>query len=448
VTVLTVRLDCADDAAGTPVVVEVAPHPRGERRTAVGRAGGHLEFDLRDGLYAVRAELPSGRSIAESVLLPAGRAEVQIDLGDALALVTDSAQRSWGEFRDDAWIRLWQRTEAGWQVIPWSFAPSTWTPSRTTYRLPAADGPRMVQTSGDGTVPRFAVLPAAAVDVTVRPAAGDDPWLAVFVTTLDPAGEALRAYLASGDLSRARLIAGSVTPDGAAARTALGLLRLRDPDPAASAPVSDDLIIDAWSALRSGHGEGVARADLLAAASGMLPVYPACLRLLVEGLQRFEDAETRAALAALDPYLAAADLTQTTVAFAGSIPDRPDLYATNGATETLPHAERLAPRADAELAGLADDLLDVTSDVREWRLPAQNWASIERTLRVLRESLKARDLDRIAEGTSDLELAGPVRSARPAGSQSAPPAPVVEALELLVSTIIPLLNALRGWTGR
>jgi hypothetical protein len=442
-TVLTVRLDCADDAAGTPVVVEVAPHPRGECRTTVGRAGGNLEFDLRDGLYGVRAELPSGRSIAESVLLPADRAEVRIELGDALALVTDSAQRYWGEFRDDAWVRLWQRADAGWRVIPWSFAPSTWTPSRATYRLPAAERPRLVQTGGDGMVPQFAVLPATAADVTVRPAAGEDPWLAVFVTTLDPAGEALRAYLGSGDLTRARLIAGSVTPDGAAGRTALGLLRLRDPDPAASAPVSDDLIIDAWTAFRSGHGEEVARASFLAAAGGGLPVYPVCLRLLVEGLQRFEDPEIRAALAGLDPYLAAADLTQTTVAFAGSTPDRPDLYATNRATGTLPHAERLAPRADAELAGLADDLLDITSDVREWRLPAENWVSIERTLRVLPESLEARDLNRIAEGTSDLELAGPVRSARPTASQSAPPVPVIEALERLISAIASLVDALR-----
>jgi hypothetical protein len=146
------------------------------------------------------------------------------------------------------------------------------------------------------------------------------------------------------------LLRGNVTEPAAAAVGGYYLLRVSDLDRLHNWPANltdrtewmpDGLVIRAWQLIReqqdseqpsqealdrAGEALDIAREDLLEAVEWGIPVYTEGLRLLIAGLKLLAahaddtDPEVRDAINRLRPFVAAADLSQSTTTYTGSSP--------------------------------------------------------------------------------------------------------------------------------
>ncbi|CAM4438738.1 CATRA system-associated protein [Nocardia ninae] len=83
-----------------------------------------------------------------------------------------------------------------------------------------------------------------------------------------------------------------------------------------------------------------------------------------------------------------------------------------------------------------DDLLDVLSDLAEWRLPPPRWEHVAQAVDALVEPLMNGDALAVRAAIDEVELMGPVRATRiGAGDRSSAPSRVMDRVNTLVHTL-------------
>jgi hypothetical protein len=67
------------------------------------------------------------------------------------------------------------------------------------------------------------------------------------------------------------------------------------------------------------------------------------------------------------------------------------------------------PGPGALPSSLKADIVDIVSDVLQWRLTEARWKQVEQLVNALHEALQTASLEAVEKATADLELASPLR---------------------------------------
>jgi len=369
-------------ARQAPAVVEV----HGPDRSLVDRGVLHVnrrEAQLRlgePGPHEVRVILPSGQVLAQGFVYrdqPVPPLEFDLypispdESLQRVAMVQRLASPVAGDLSAPAfvstWVRLWERTGAGWHPVPppLEVEGSQWLSDAVRYRLRLARRQYALQVGGPAVPWKLICLPAAGLtDLVVRPAGHRSAHpLELTAVSGNTAADALLGYLSRGAIPAATsliehepqlaelMLRDKLSDPYAAAIGGYYLLRIGDIEermrswPANLANrmnwMSDGPIIRGWQLLTGARPrkDETARDRFLQAVERGLPVYAEGLRLLIDGLKvigrkaRWKDRDVQGALEQIGPFGAAADWSRPILTFTGSAPDRPDAAAPIGFPE-------------------------------------------------------------------------------------------------------------------
>ena len=263
------------------------------------------------------------------------------------------------------WMRLWQATETGWQVVPWPVQEPVRYRNAAEYSFDFLGQQTLylLQMGGPKMPWRLISLPADNLLVFIQPvdlARQDEDPVTVTVASRTQQAEALLGYMVRGEFGAAHsvdqaiiaenlLFAKRENPAGAA----IGgyyLLRIGDLERLHTWTqnlaswmdrMPDGAVILAWHLLRQTNpGIADARRWLLEATKRGLPLYTEGVRLLVDGLVMFDDdaesqdIEIRDALAQVRSFAATVDWTRPTTTFRGKSPLAPSAARVTGYPET------------------------------------------------------------------------------------------------------------------
>ena len=353
---LHVTLD-AGASSETVAAAEVISGGTAGLQTMPLQAGEARAMELPEGLYLVRATLPSGEMASATT-------EVRRD-GDAhvtLSFPAAETDRDPDPHESLTTVELWARLWAGELTAAWQPDEVRAEPSRYVARLSMAPGSYGVQVGGSHTAWRIVLLPPSyesTITVAVDPSGADFcDGVRVTVRGSSAAADAMLGFLTSGQLDEARTLAPDLvdqavrmfetkvaSPEGAAA-AGYFLLRVGRQESIGNWPANfaswfgwlpDARVIHACQLLRRpGVPErDLARAGLVAAARAGVPRYTEGLRLLYQGLRTFaaadpEDGEVGQALAGIEPYAAACDWTAAMTTYWAVRPDAPTLTRRTG----------------------------------------------------------------------------------------------------------------------
>lgn len=333
------------------VPVEIIDHTLTSVVEAPMTLGKPMEFELPPGSYAIRAYLPSGRtvhqqcnvnddgvtqvdipsdassfieSIAQSWSVLEGRsafrnremfAELRKDLG-SLPLVRNIARLLSREDRSPlakVWARLWEKRDNQWEARTWAPAETDEEGTGDLLKITAVfnlpEGQHYLQIGGSSQNWKCFALPA---DEALRVSFGVDKTrqendrVVVSVRRSNSAAESLLDLLARGSLQQARVVNQAVDAREllfrkkrdplSATVAAYYLLRAGDlegvSDWAANLAdwfewLPDGAVIHGWYFLQTSQPDKAIDRFLLAWQRG-LPVYAEGLRLLFDGLRMFE----------------------------------------------------------------------------------------------------------------------------------------------------------------
>jgi hypothetical protein len=375
---LHVRLATAGFQEDAVVACEVIGGPERTTQSMPMQAGQTAVLDVPQGIYLVRAVLPSGEQLSSTTevrtdqpttvtLAAPAESPATVSVPELLNAVLPRSLPLQGPSADQPiplgesrrlWLRLWR--DSGF--LPWHSENLETKAGRMTAVLSQSPQTTAVQVCGEGTAWRVACLPPAqqAVVTVVLEDSGAGFHDGVRVETSGRYGLAnsILGYLTSGQLDQARVVAPELvtrarrmfeekvtSPEGAAI-AGYFLLRIGEQDSLGDWPANfanwfgwlpDAQIIHAWQLLRrpGAPDRRLARSRLLHAAQSGPPRYTEGLRLLFEGLQAFaaqdpNDAEVAALLAHVRGYAAACDWGSGHTTYWARSPDVPTLERITG----------------------------------------------------------------------------------------------------------------------
>lgn len=331
------------------------------------RGGEQQQVEVPEGVYLVRAMLPTGEMLTRTTEVKPGE-----DAWVTLRATPTPWTAPGDEIEDDAapdgdttrgrtlFARLWSGSlTSSWQPDEEQIDD---TGKRYVARLSTGIGMYAVQLGGPDTAWRVVCLPPAYVSTVTaavdRSASDVDDGVTVTVRGLSALSDALAEYVTTGQLGEARIVAPQLvdqalhmfesklaSPEGAAV-AGYFMLRVGRQEELGSWPrnfaewfswLPDARVIYAWQLLRRpGVPErDLAREQLLAAAAAGVPRYTEGVRLLHDGLQMFagsnpHDAPVSEMLAAIRRYAAACDWTATPTTYWARRPDDPTLSRLTG----------------------------------------------------------------------------------------------------------------------
>ena len=327
--------------------------------------------DLSPGRYAIKVRLPSGETVTryqeltnETVNAYADLYPLQSSPRESLEWATLAATpQVYRASRSSAstqlrslWLRLWRKTDAGWQTE--AFIDDIYFPIETAAQFELFLGGTLfyLQVGGESLPSRFVALPPENLRILIT--ANDDASadgsllpeaVEVSVSSTNQQAETLLKYLDKGAVKEARTVSQAVVAEEllyakranppAAAVGSYYLLRVGELDRlhtwtenlANWTPwLPDGAVIRAWHLLQQENPDlaGV-KQRLLEATKRGIPVYTEGLRLLYDGLvmvddeAKGQDKEIRTALTTVKGFAATVDWYQPTTTFTGEHPNMP-----------------------------------------------------------------------------------------------------------------------------
>ena len=363
------------------VACEVIGGPTPTTRSMPMHAGETAVLDVPEGVYLVRAVLPSGEQLSgttevrtdepTSVTLAAppptaGEPEL-LDRALSRSLPTQESDSFGTPFPYEDGGRLWLRLWGAGGFLPWQPTSMETTARGMTAVLSRSLQTVAVQICGEDSAWRVACLPPAQQAVVTaaldQSGAGFHDGVRVETSGSYGLANSMLGYLTSGQLDQARVVAPELvtmaqrmfeekvtSPEGAAV-AGYFLLRVGEQDSIADWPLNfvnwfgwlpDAHIIYAWQLLRrpGAPDRRLARSHLIEAAQGRgtPPRYTEGLRLLFDGLQAFaaedpDDDEVATMLAHVRGYAAACDWGSGYTTYWAASPDAPTLERITGRPE-------------------------------------------------------------------------------------------------------------------
>lgn len=335
-------------------------------------------FKLDDGVYAVRVNLSSGLNVEKIVSLSGGN-EKTINLD--LSVISPHETHEWayasqtmnapsdeslnGSTYSGAWLRLWEKTDTGWQVKPINIdkLQTQWDSDGVCYYLTLPRNLHALQIGGPELTWRFVTLPPhkklLCLIRPVKSSAPDVHPLEVVVSTQNWTAESLLSLIYNGTIEQAKSMVGNVVD-------AEELLYNKKQDPVSAAVggyyllrvgamqqfhdwaanlanwmdwMADGPVIRAWQLIKEAKGSTIDRSELrkwfLEAVDREFPIYTEGMRLLHEGLKLLHyndqgDEEVNRALKRIESYVAALDWGTNTTTFNGIHPAEPNAKSRKG----------------------------------------------------------------------------------------------------------------------
>ena len=420
---LRITLKGPSDCATIPIVVEVLDDEMNRHWHGSINIGGTQSVTVPDPhpsdpptRYAVLASLPSGQR-AKAIVTVRGDVPVQdvaIEVAPT-AIDSEKIKLQWAQVSRPStfqrrslqpnqlrsiWLRLWGRRAGGvWTVLPWPTQQATRDADLALVQYDLMLGGRSayreyyIQIGGPTYRWRLMAVPPEDILVLVKgielpPSDHEsipiDP-IEVSLTTPAQHADVLLRYMRRGEMEEARQVSDVIIQQNLATRATASpltsiivgyfLLRTRDmkrlrqwltrPAPAIR-QTADVALIDAWYQLRARVPRpDRAREALITAVSRGMPVYTRGMRLLLDGLQIFDQpdetpdpelqAEVHSALRRVSRYAAALVWQAPTTTFYALDPDTP------------------TPNSREIRRGLPDDpagvifLSDVSDDDLRWK---------------------------------------------------------------------------------